>query len=49
MKKMRKCPSCGMYTMKEAHCGVKTKPAHPPPYNINDRYAKYRRKEKGLE
>ncbi|MEW5996857.1 MAG: nucleolar RNA-binding Nop10p family protein [Candidatus Micrarchaeota archaeon] len=49
MKKMGRCVSCGAYTMLEEHCGRKAKPVHPPPYNINDRYARYRRKEKGLE
>lgn len=46
---MRRCASCGAYTMREEHCGKRAVPAHPPPYNINDRYARYRRKEKGLE
>ena len=48
MKKIRKCPSCGEYTLGEEHCGTRTISAHPPKYNPNDRYAKYRRKEKGI-
>ncbi len=48
MKRMRKCPSCIEYTLLEEHCGGKTDFAHPPKYNPNDRYAKYRRKEKGI-
>ncbi|MBD3389588.1 ribosome biogenesis protein [Candidatus Micrarchaeota archaeon] len=48
MKKIRKCESCGEYTLEEEHCGIKTLSAHPPKYNPNDKYAKYRRKEKGI-
>ena len=48
MKRVRKCASCGEYTLLEEHCGAKTLSAHPPKYNPNDRYAKYRRTEKGM-
>ncbi|MDD2655075.1 MAG: nucleolar RNA-binding Nop10p family protein [Candidatus ainarchaeum sp.] len=48
MKRMAKCVVCGGYTMKAAHCGKKPKMAHPPPYNPNDRYAKYRRAAGGI-
>ncbi|MCX8198295.1 MAG: RNA-protein complex protein Nop10 [Candidatus Micrarchaeota archaeon] len=44
MKKMRKCVSCGAYTLSAQHCGEATKPAHPPKFTIEDRYAHYRRK-----
>ena len=43
MKRMRKCPSCGSYTLDEAHCGQATKSPHPPKYSQEDRFAKYRR------
>lgn len=49
MKRMRKCPVCTEYTLLIGHCGEKTSPAHPPKYNPNDRYAAYRRKEKGIQ
>ena len=48
MKKARKCPKCGEYTLSGEHCGLKTLGAHPPKYNPNDRYAEYRRREKGM-
>jgi rRNA maturation protein Nop10 len=48
MKRMRKCPSCMEYSLSEMHCGGRSMPAHPPKYNPNDRYAGYRRKEKGM-
>ena len=48
MKKLRKCLRCGEYTLLEIHCEEKTVSAHPPKYNPNDRYAKYRRNEMGL-
>ncbi len=48
MKKMRKCVSCSEYTLKEEHCGAASISAHPPKFNPNDPYAKYRRKEKGI-
>ena len=48
MKKIMRCASCGEFTLLPEHCGTKTVSAHPPKYNPNDRYAKYRRKEKGI-
>ena len=42
MKLMRKCVVCGVYTLKEIHCGKPTVSAHPPPFNLNDKYLKYR-------
>ena len=48
MKRIRKCIFCGEYTLHAIHCGKKTVLAHPPKYNPNDKYAKYRRAEKGL-
>ena len=47
-RKIKKCAACGLYTMKEAHCGLPTKTAHPPKFSPEDKYAKYRRMEKGL-
>ncbi|MEM4272306.1 MAG: RNA-protein complex protein Nop10 [Candidatus Bilamarchaeaceae archaeon] len=49
MKKMRKCASCGEYTLMEEHCGVPSVSAHPPKFNPNDPYAEYRRREKGID
>lgn len=48
MKRMRKCSLCGEYTLLGEHCGSQTLSPHPPKYNPNDRYALYRRKEKGM-
>ena len=39
---MHKCKICGTYTLKEVHCGVSTVSAHPPPFNPNDKYIRYR-------
>ncbi len=49
MKKMRKCKICNFYTLLENHCNTSTLSAHPPPFNPNDPYGRYRRIEKGLE
>ena len=48
MKRIRKCPKCGFYTlkMKCPKCNEKTVSAHPPPYSPEDKYGKYRRKLK---
>ncbi|HIH18589.1 TPA: ribosome biogenesis protein [Candidatus Micrarchaeota archaeon] len=43
MKRMRKCKSCGAYTLHEEHCGKPTASPHPPRYSPGDRYARYRR------
>jgi len=43
MKKMRKCPKCGEYTLAESHC-VPAVSAYPPRYSPQDKYANYRRK-----
>ncbi len=49
LKKIKKCQVCSSYTMKETHCGQQTKTAHPAKYSPEDKYARYRRMEKGLE
>jgi len=43
--KMRKCPSCGEYTLKDKcpYCGTKTRSVAPPRYSPEDRHGKYRR------
>jgi len=48
MTNMKRCPCCGRYTLKDycPECGFKTVNAHPPSYSPQDRYGKYRRKEK---
>jgi len=45
MKKLRKCPVCGEYTLKEVHCAP-TVSAYPPKYSPEDKYGEYRRKAK---
>ncbi|MBX7075904.1 MAG: RNA-protein complex protein Nop10 [Methanobacteriaceae archaeon] len=46
--KMRKCPSCDTYTIKDVcpNCGGELKVVYPPKYSIEDKYGKYRRKLK---
>ena len=48
--KIRKCPRCGMYTLKERcpSCGSKTTSPHPPRFSPHDPYGKYRRQLKKL-
>ena len=38
--KIRKCPVCGGYTLKEtcSRCGVATKSPHPPPISPTSKY-----------
>jgi len=48
MKRIKKCKSCGEVTLLLEHCGEKSISVHPPKYNPNDRYAKYRREEMGI-
>ncbi|HLC68137.1 MAG TPA: nucleolar RNA-binding Nop10p family protein [archaeon] len=43
--RLKKCVSCGRYTMKPAcQCGSVTRSAHPPKYA--EKFAKYRRMAK---
>ncbi|AFL94669.1 putative H/ACA RNA-protein complex component Nop10p [Thermococcus cleftensis] len=46
--RIRKCPSCGRYTLRETCpvCGEKTKVAHPPRFSPEDPYGEYRRRLK---
>ncbi|ACS89641.1 MULTISPECIES: RNA-protein complex protein Nop10 [Thermococcus] len=46
--KIKKCPKCGEYTLKETCplCGEKTKLAHPPKFSPEDPYGEYRRRLK---
>ena len=45
--KMRRCPKCEKYTMKEkCSCGGETESCHPARFSFEDKYAKYRRKMK---
>ncbi len=53
MNKMRKCPECGSYTLKDIcpNCtkpekDQKTESAHPASFSPEDPYGKYRRKLK---
>ncbi|MFA6035846.1 MAG: nucleolar RNA-binding Nop10p family protein [Candidatus Micrarchaeia archaeon] len=46
MKKLKRCASCGSYTMLAEHCGKAANTAHPPKYSPEDKYGKYRRMEK---
>ncbi|MHA2232272.1 MAG: nucleolar RNA-binding Nop10p family protein [Candidatus Hodarchaeales archaeon] len=44
-KRLRKCSSCGQYSLKTlcGICGNQTKISHPPRYSIQDKYARFRR------
>jgi len=48
MKKLMRCNKCGAYTLSKVHCNEQTSSAHPPIFNPNDPYAKYRRMAKGI-
>jgi H/ACA ribonucleoprotein complex subunit 3 len=43
--KLRKCPNCKKYTLKEIcpYCGKKTVSPHPPKYSPQDKFGKFRR------
>ncbi len=45
---MRKCKSCGQYTLKDRcpDCGGKAVNPGPGPFSPEDKYGKHRRKEK---
>lgn len=48
-KHILKCTSCGNYTLKEkCKCGSKAMTPKPAKFSIEDKYASYRRKAKGL-
>ncbi len=51
MKHIRKCPNCGIYTMKDIcpKCGAKTEFAKPAKFSPEDKYGSYRRKVKEQE
>ena len=49
MFRIKQCKVCGAYTMKSMHCKNMTVCGHPPKFKFNDRYAEYRRKEKGMQ
>ncbi|MFX0115013.1 MAG: RNA-protein complex protein Nop10 [Candidatus Hodarchaeota archaeon] len=44
-KRLRKCVSCGHYTLAAScsRCGNQARLAHPPRFSVQDKYAKYRR------
>jgi H/ACA ribonucleoprotein complex subunit 3 len=46
--KMKKCKSCGIYTMENKcpKCNGDLNVIYPPKYSIEDKYGKYRRKLK---
>jgi H/ACA ribonucleoprotein complex subunit 3 len=46
--KIRKCESCGAYTLKDTcpKCGGHTVSPHPPSFSPEDKYGKYRRAAK---
>lgn len=48
MKKLMRCTKCGAYTLNDAHCGLPAASAHPPIFNPNDKYGKYRRMAKNI-
>lgn len=42
--KMKKCKSCGEYTLKDkCPCGEEAGVVYPPKYSPEDKYGKYRR------
>jgi len=43
--RMRKCPNCGAYTLRESciRCGGPTNRVKPARFSPEDRYGKYRR------
>jgi len=43
--KLKKCPNCKRYTLKEVcpYCGKKTVSPHPPKYSPQDKFGKFRR------
>ncbi|AIJ05598.1 RNA-binding protein Nop10p [Methanocaldococcus bathoardescens] len=43
--RMKKCPKCGTYTLKDIcpKCGEKTAIPKPPKFSLEDRWGKYRR------
>ncbi|ENN96652.1 RNA-binding protein Nop10p [Methanocaldococcus villosus KIN24-T80] len=43
--KIRKCPKCGKYTLKDIciYCGEKTFVPKPPKFSLEDKWGKYRR------
>lgn len=48
MKKIKKCLSCGSYTLSEVcdRCGGDTASSKPPKYSPEDKYGEYRRAQK---
>ena len=46
--RLRKCPKCGRYTLKEKCpvCGTETVSAHPPRFSPEDKWGEYRRRAK---
>ena len=45
MKNIKKCGSCGKYTLKEkCLCGSPSRSAHPPKFSPGDKYVRYRKK-----
>lgn len=51
MHLLRKCPQCGIYTLKShcLKCQMATVNPDPPRFSIIDKYGKYRRKMKKLK
>jgi H/ACA ribonucleoprotein complex subunit 3 len=41
---IRKCPACGLYTLKHEcpNCKAITADPHPPKYSPDDKYVRYR-------
>ncbi|MCD6522393.1 MAG: ribosome biogenesis protein [Candidatus Diapherotrites archaeon] len=48
MKRLRYCDVCNSYTMKEIHCNKPTRSAYPAKFSPEDKWAKYRKKARGL-
>jgi len=50
-KLLRKCPNCNSYTLKKQcpKCGNETISPHPAKFSPNDRYARYRVRDRYLK
>lgn len=47
MRKIRKCPACGTYTLSETcSCSIKTILPKPAKYSPEDKFARFRRQAK---
>jgi len=45
LKKLKKCPTCSLYTLQKTcpRCGAATSSPHPPRFSPTDKFGEYRR------